>query len=496
MSAVERRPTIGRARPSVADKLNRATHGTLPVRRPMVTARSMSTDTKANTPPVTEPVFGFLLLGGPLTGALVRDIRLANELADRGYTVHVWWTVDRRRSAPLSAKIRQHWLFHGFRYSSSPWGSQTADAFGKLLTRFLHEKNRLRWLQKRHYVLDRVMKGIVRRVCNSVDGDRRLIRNFARSVDEAGVTHMLPMLSILCPWAIAARRYVPGLKYLVTFQGYELYVKYAKGIDRERELDARLVGVVEESDWPAIAVSEDYLKRVVEDIGVPESSLRAIPPGIPADFTCDREAAVELLASHLHGFRRDVPPVTYLGRRDTEKGIDLLLYAASILRRRGYDIQLAICGPTLFGNHYGDVCRQLAIDLRCDVLWREMVSDEIRSALFTASRCIVYPSVHREPFGMVAVEAQAHRTPAIVPDYGGIASVIEANGSVGGLRFRTWDSGDLAEQIQRVVTDDELYNRLSKAAPLVAAYFSVENLADRVLRHMNLAAGPHRDNDR
>ena len=37
----------------------------------------MPTNNETNTPPVTEPVFGFLLLGGPLSGALVRDIRLA-----------------------------------------------------------------------------------------------------------------------------------------------------------------------------------------------------------------------------------------------------------------------------------------------------------------------------------------------------------------------------------------------------------------------------------
>jgi len=90
---------------------------------------------------------------------------------------------------------------------------------------------------------------------------------------------------------------------------------------------------------------------------------------------------------------------------------------------------------------------------------------------------------------MVAVEAQAHRTPAIVPDYGGIASAIEANGFVGGLLFRAWDSADLAAQIERVLTDDALYNRLSDAGPKVAEYFSVENLADRVLSHMGLASG-------
>ena len=341
-----------------------------------------------------KPVFGFLLFGGPLSGALVRDIRLANELAARGFTVHVWWAVDRRKSSPLRPDIKQHWLFHGFRYSLSRRGSRLADNFGRLSTRYLHEKNRLRTLQKRPELLDNVMTGFVRRVCDSVEGDRRLIRRFGRSVAEAGVTHMLPMLGILCPWAIAARRVVPyRLRYLVTFQGYELYVKFADIIDRRKDLYDELVRSVEESDWPAIAVSEDYLQRVVEDIGVPEASLRAIPPGIPAEFTCDRAAAIERLATAFPEFRREIPLVTFLGRRDTEKGIDLLLYAASILRHRGVEFQLAVCGPTLFGDNYGQICRQLAVDLRCPVMWRNMVPDDVRSALFTGSRCIVYPSI-------------------------------------------------------------------------------------------------------
>ncbi len=446
----------------------------------------MSIATKDGTP--SEPVFGFLLFGGALSGALIRDVRLANELATRGFPVHVWWAVERRTSAPLHADIRQRWLFHGLRYSHSTRGSRTAEISGRLMTRYFHEKNRLREVQKRRKLLDRVMTGVVRRVCDSVEGDQRLLRRFAGSVTDAGITHMLPMLAILCPWAEAIRRLVPQpLRYLVTFQGYELYVRYAEAIHREQTLYAELVRVVRESDWPAIAVSEDYLQRVVEDIGVPEECLRAIPPGIPADFSCDRDTAVKRLATAFSEYRPGVPLVTYLGRRDTEKGIDLLLYAVSILRQRGVDLQVAVCGPTLFGDDYGRVCRQLAIDLRCPVFWRQMVSDEVRSALFTASRCIVYPSIHREPFGMVAVEALAHKTPAIVPDLGGIASAIEANGSVGGLRFRTWDSADLAHKIEQLLTDDKLYRRLSEAGPRVAAYFSVENLADRVLDHLGVA---------
>ncbi len=441
--------------------------------------------------PPTEPVFGFLLFGGPLSGAMIRDIRLANELKARGYGVHVWWAMDWTKSSPLRPDIPQRWLFNGLRYASWPGLGRPGDLSGRLMTRYFHEKNRLRHAQKRPAILKRVMEGLVRRVCASVETDRPLLKRFGAELTSAGVTHVLPMLGILGPWAAAARAHVPHrLRYLVTFQGYELYVNFAKAIHCEQQLYERLQQTVRDSDWPAIAVSEDYLKRVVEDIGVPAESLRAIPPGIPTDFTYDRARAPDQIAAGFVEYRPGVPLVTFLGRRDAEKGIDLLLYAASILRQRGLDFQLAVCGPTLFGDHYGRVCRQLATDLRCPVMWRNQVPDELRSALFAGSRFIVYPSIHREPFGMVAVEAMAHETPAIVPDYGGIASAIEGNGAVGGLRFRTWDSAHLAEQMQRLLTDDDLHRKLSEAGPRVAAHYSVANMTDRVLAHIDVPARP------
>ena len=447
-------------------------------------------ETGPNDTAAAETVFGFVLFGGPLSGALVRDVRLANELADRGWPVHAWWVMDRPLESPLRSEVHEHWLFHGFRYLR-PRGSNVAEAVGRFMSRIYRDTKRARTAQKRPGLLDRVMQGLVQRVCMSVEGDRRSVRRFARDLSEAGVTHLLPMLGIICPWAAAARTLVPQrLRYLVTFQGYELYAHYARAIGCEQQLYECLRETAAASDWPAIAVSDDYRLRVIEDIGVPAEALRAIPPGIPDEFPCDRAGAADLIASRWPEYRRDQPLVTFLGRRDTEKGIDLLLYAVTMLRQRGVDLQLAVVGPTLFGDHYSQVCRQLAEDLRCPVMWSNKVVDELRSALFAHSRCIVYPSIHREPFGMVAVEALAHRTPAIVPDHGGIAAAIEANDEVGGLRFRSWDSGHLAEQIERMLTDDDLHRQLAEAGPRIAEYYSVRNLADRVLAHLGLPANP------
>jgi glycosyltransferase involved in cell wall biosynthesis len=228
----------------------------------------------------------------------------------------------------------------------------------------------------------------------------------------------------------------------------------------------------------------------MEEVGVPRNYLCAIPPGVPPATTMDLTKAHELVRGQFKTYDANKPLITYLGRRDTEKGIDLLLYAANILRKRGYDFQIAICGPTLWGDHYGKVCQQIGEELRLAdvVMWRRFVPDDVRTALFTASRCVVYPSIHREPFGMVAAEVVAHGTPAIVPDYGGVASaIVGGDGEVAGLRFKVWDSGDLADQIARLLDDHELHRKLSDAGPRVAEYFSIERLGDRVLGHVGLA---------
>lgn len=437
-----------------------------------------------------DPVFGLILMGGSVSGALIRDVRLANELADRGFGVYIWWAMDRQRQMQIDERISQHWLFHGMRYRW-PIGAGMFDAIGRMMARFFDDKKRAHALQQRPDMLNRLMQGLLSRVYRGVEHDTTVLKRFAREIADAGVTHVLPMLGVLCPWALALRGVMDNPpRYLVTFQGYELYSNYARSAGTEQQLLARFREVTEQSVYQAICVSKDYVSRVTEDIGIDSDRLAAIPPGVPISPLMDRNVAGDLVRRGLKKYDPALPLVTFLGRRDSEKGIDLLLYAAKILAQRGLKFQLAVCGPTLFGSDYGLLCKQIAQNLRLPVLWRKQVTDRLRDALFTVSRCVVYPSIHREPFGMVPVEALARGTPAIVPDHGGVAHTIEADDHVAGLRFRVWDSGDLANQIEKMLTDDDLHARFTRAAPKVAQYYSVQKLADRVLAHMGLAPTP------
>jgi len=452
-----------------------------------IAASFMATPNSSPASSTPHPVFGCILFGGSLSGALVRDVRLANELVKRGFEVHVWWAMDWQKSAGLDPAIKQHWLFNGMRMWNRGFTRGPLDSFGRLMNRLYSDRTRAHGLQRRPKILARLMNNLTRLICDGVERDEPVIRRFASELEQHRVTHLLPMLEMLGLWAEAARkRMKTPARNLITFQGYELYSTYARELDVEREFYRRLAEAVERSDFPAIAVSEDYRHRVHEELAIPLDRMVAIPPGVPSAKPMDRAQARELLTEKFHGYRDDLPLVAYLGRRDTEKGLDLLLYAATILRQRGRQFQLAICGPSLWGDHYGKVCQKIAEELRCPVLWRRFVPDDVRTALFSTARCVVYPSIHREPFGMVAAEVVAHGTPAIVPDHGGVACAIEANGETAGVRFKTWDSGDLADQIERLLTDDQLHSRLCEAGPRVAAYFSISNLADRVLNHLGL----------
>jgi glycosyltransferase involved in cell wall biosynthesis len=431
-------------------------------------------------------VFGFILVGGAVVGAQVRDIRLANDLARRGYQVHAWWAFDRPNDAVLDRRITQHWLFSWSRYAGLGWFA-VEDAVGRLSHRLFPAKFRDWVAQTFPGFMARQMTSVLRQVCRGVEHDRGLIKRFARDLEQTQVTHLLPNLEMLALFAKEARDLVPARpRYVVTFQGYEIYANFARPIGLETRLYQKLAEAVAHSSWPAVAVSEAYSQRIQKEIGLNASQVATIPPGVPVGEPLPLERARELVAQKFPSYNPALPLVTYLGRRDTEKGLDLLLYAVRLLEQRGIRVQVALCGPTAFGKTYIHACEQIAEHLRIKPLMSDFVSDEMRSALFRVSRTVVYPSIHQEPFGMVPVEAMAQGTPVIVPDLGGISKLIEAGGHVGGVTFECWDTGSLATQLGKLVSDDALHASLSSGSRQVAEHFSIENMGTRVLSHLGL----------
>jgi glycosyltransferase involved in cell wall biosynthesis len=91
---------------------------------------------------------------------------------------------------------------------------------------------------------------------------------------------------------------------------------------------------------------------------------------------------------------------------------------------------------------------------------------------------------------MVAAETMSYGTPVIVPDHGGVTESIRIGDCAGGLTFRAWDTHDLADQMERMLTDDSLYSNLAANTRKIAETFSVERMTDQVLAHLGLANHP------
>lgn len=435
-------------------------------------------------------VFGFVFLGGSVNGAQIHEVRLANELHRRGFPVHAWWIVDKPDRSPLTPGIPERWLFHSFRYATGRV-SGMLDTIGKCTSSVMSERWRSALSQRIPWMVAGTLRGMIKVVCEGVHTDQRLIRRFARELTDAGVTHTLQTIELMAPFVEAARTHVPHpLKFMTQFQGYETYAPYASKMGLEQTLYQRLREATQAAGLPAVSVSESYSERIHQEVGLPLKGLQVAAPGVPLGPAMDRDAAKGLVQRHFPDYNSHLPLIAYLGRRDSEKGIDLLLYAAKILRERGLEFQLAICGPTAFGSRYSIACKQIAQVMQLPVLSSDFLSNDVRSALFRTSHCIVYPSIHAEPFGMVPVEAMAQGTPVVVPDTGGVSQLPFLDDQQGGLNFRSWDSGDLAGQLELLLTNRALHKMLSKAAPQIAAQYSVEKAVDRILALFGLPHHP------
>ena len=104
------------------------------------------------------------------------------------------------------------------------------------------------------------------------------------------------------------------------------------------------------------------------------------------------------------------------------------------------------------------------------------IGDDVLHSLYRIADLTVVPSIY-EPFGLVALEAMASGCPCLVADTGGLREVVP-NEDVG-LRFRSRDPRSLATMAERLLTDDELRDRLVAEASEHVLSFDWADVAPR-----------------
>jgi D-inositol-3-phosphate glycosyltransferase len=188
--------------------------------------------------------------------------------------------------------------------------------------------------------------------------------------------------------------------------------------------------------------------------------------------------------------------VLYVGRIEPLKGLDTLLAAASILKRRVPGVRALLVGGAA-GPGDPATERELA---RLRALSSELGVDDVVEFcgpvaqaglpdLYRAADVSVVTS-HYESFGMAALEALACGTPVVASRTGGLQSTIRDGRN--GFLVPIADERAFARQIERVLCRPELAARLSQEAVRTARRYSWQRVADANLGVYHNLLAPRR----
>jgi glycosyltransferase involved in cell wall biosynthesis len=186
------------------------------------------------------------------------------------------------------------------------------------------------------------------------------------------------------------------------------------------------------------------------------------------------------------------PRILFAGNLVPSKGVDVLLRAVAELDGRGIAWQLKILGEGPSRAELQLLARTLGITSR--VTWSSFVPQGQMAAEYGASAVTVLPSRGQaEGLGLTLVEALLAGSAVVGSTAGGIPEVILHEKT--GLIARDGDAQDLATQIQRLLTDGPLRERLTRAGKEhVLQTYSPETTIGRFLELYGSVADdqPHR----
>ena len=206
-------------------------------------------------------------------------------------------------------------------------------------------------------------------------------------------------------------------------------------------------------------------KEVLKLEGVPEEKIEVIYPGV------DRERFKPGKKTEPFLNKYNIPAntfvVLYTGKLVSWKGVHNLIYAASILKKKGIDnFVFAIAGRGAQKENMIKLIKEA--DVEENFRFLDFVSYDEMPQVYRMADIFVLPSyptmTWQEQFGMVLIEALASGKPVISTMSGGIPEVL----GDAGILIPSGDYFQLAENILRLMKDDNLRDALGKKALKIA----------------------------
>ncbi|MFH1127533.1 MAG: glycosyltransferase family 4 protein, partial [archaeon] len=215
--------------------------------------------------------------------------------------------------------------------------------------------------------------------------------------------------------------------------------------------------------WRVITCSHFMKQCVCSSFSTPWDKIDVIPNGVDMsrydfDYARYQEAKGRFALPH-------EKIVFFVGRHVWEKGLDVLIGAARSVIAEVPDVKFVVTGEGYMTDKCKDMAHQMGLGDK--VMFTGYTDEETLNGLFHVSDVIAVPSRY-EPFGIVALEGMASRTPVVAADTGGLSEIIQHD--INGLKVWAGHSESLAVGIKRILKDPKL-----KESIVSNAYDTVKN---------------------
>jgi len=227
--------------------------------------------------------------------------------------------------------------------------------------------------------------------------------------------------------------------------------------------------------YKIIVISNLIKKELMEDLDIPKEKIETIYDGVDLDeFHAFDEKVIEN-EKKKYGFFRGSKIIGYVGRLHEEKGLNILIDAFYQLSRRFDHLYLLLAGD---GPERKKLERQVThLDLEKKVLFLGYKEDI--PLFLNLIDVFVLPSITRESFGIVLIEAMACSKVVIASNLGGIPEII--NNGVDGFLFNPGNEKELADLLSKALSDEKMVKEVEeKAFKKVKKYFSVDVMINKM----------------
>lgn len=168
--------------------------------------------------------------------------------------------------------------------------------------------------------------------------------------------------------------------------------------------------------------------------------------------------------------------ILLVGTLRPRKNLKRVLDAYSTISKRNPDYKLLIVGKNL--NQKKDLLEEISyLNLENKVELKGFLTDRELKKLYSQASLYIYPSLY-EGFGLPILEAQASGCPVITSN---ISSMPEVAGN-GALLVNPYNVDEIAEAMNKVLTDDKLRKNLIKEGYKNIKRFSWEKTAKETLK--------------